>query len=96
MAQPRMFTKTIEGQTITQYAYTPADAVRLRFDGWAEQPSAEQPTQLAAQQPTQDEAAPPTPPLPAETPADRAGARKAGDKSKTDTSTGGTEPAAAA
>lgn len=33
----RTFTKTIDGQQATTIATTPADAVRLRFNGWREQ-----------------------------------------------------------
>jgi len=36
MAERRTFTKTIDGSTVTTYAYTPADAVQLEFNGWRE------------------------------------------------------------
>ncbi len=36
MAARRIFSKTIDGQTHTAYATTPAAAVRLQFNGWRE------------------------------------------------------------
>lgn len=38
--QPRVFVKTIDGAESIQYAYSPADAVALQFNGWRERKSA--------------------------------------------------------
>jgi hypothetical protein len=39
----KTFVKEIDGQTRQQTAYSPADAVRLRFNGWRELPEASAP-----------------------------------------------------
>ncbi len=39
--KPRVFTRTRDGKTNKQIAYTPADVVKFRFDGWTEITGAE-------------------------------------------------------
>ncbi len=54
------FTRTENGRTRTRVAHTPAEAVRLRFDGW---------TELEAAPPPRTPAGPaPVPPRPAPQP----------------------------
>lgn len=47
MAERRTFTKSIDGQRAVAIAYSPADAVRLVFDGWRE----DKPAPAAAAEP---------------------------------------------
>jgi hypothetical protein len=36
MAEQSVFTKTVNGKSVERVAHTPADAVKLRFEGWVE------------------------------------------------------------